>query len=129
MAALKNGMSLAAWLATGTMARGGRRRALASLCGLVCAGLLAGTGASAQAPGQSTITIAVQTAGVNEGENAVFTLTRSRPVGQSRKVRVSISGHDKIMSAATGAIADDDDDGPSQRGRRGNERVSALGYG
>ncbi len=88
-------------MATETMARAARLRCPAALCGLLCAGVLAATGASAQAPGQSAITIAVRTAQVSEGEDAVFILTRSRPVGQSQKVRVSISGHDKIMSAAT----------------------------
>ena len=88
---------------------------MALACGLVCAGLLAGAGAYAQASispncpgdppihvsGWPTFIIAAQEPAVAEGEDAVFTLTRRGVPGPCQRVRVRISGHEKIMAPLT----------------------------
>ena len=84
---------------------------------LVCAGLIVSAGAYAQAPasispncpgdppihlsGSPTFLIAAQEPSVTEGEQAAFTLTRRGAPGPCQRVRVRISGHDKIMSPLT----------------------------
>ena len=84
---------------------------------LVCAGLIVSAGAYAQAPasispncpgdppihlsGSPTFLIAAQEPSVTEGEQAAFTLTRRGAPGPCQRVRVRISGHDKIMSPRT----------------------------
>ena len=84
---------------------------------LVCAGLIVSAGAHAQAPasispncpgdspihlsGSPTFFIAAQEPAVTEGEHAVFTLTRRGVPGRCQRVRVRISGHEKIMSRLT----------------------------
>ena len=84
---------------------------------LVCAGLIVGAGAHAQAPasispncpgdspihlsGSPTFFIAAQEPSVTEGEHAAFTLTRRGAPGRCQRVRVRISGHEKMMSRLT----------------------------
>ena len=100
---------------TRTMFHRGRIHGVRLLCGLVCAGLVAGAGAYAQAnvspncsgdlpvhlPGSPTFLIAAQERAVTEGEDAVFTITRRGVPGPCQRVRMRISGHEKIMSTLT----------------------------
>ena len=91
-----------------------RDRGTHLLCAFVWAGLMTAAGSYAQAditsncPGDSPIypsrpkySIAPQASEVTEGEHAVFILTRRGMPGPCQKVRVRISGHDKIMAAST----------------------------
>ena len=87
---------------------------------LVCAGLIISAGAHAQAPtsispncpgdppihlsGSPTFFIAAQEPAVTEGGHAVFTITRRGAPGRCQRVRVRISGHDKIMSSFTSQL-------------------------
>ena len=82
---------------------------------IVCAGLMTCAGAYAQAnvspncpgdppvhlPGSPTFLIAAQERAVTEGEDAVFTITRRGVPGPCQRVRMRISGHEKIMSTLT----------------------------
>ena len=84
---------------------------------LVCAGLMIGAVPCAQAitspncpgnpihlPGAPTVVIAAAEQQVNEGQDAVFTLTRRGVPGPCQRVRVRISGHGKVMGRLTGQL-------------------------
>ena len=84
------------------------------LCLLVFAGLTIGAPPYAQAitsphcpgnppllPGSPTFIIGAQERTVTEGQDAVFTLTRRGVLGPCQRVRVRISGHEKVMGRLT----------------------------
>ena len=52
-------------------------------------------------PGSGTFSIAGVERSVNEGEDAVFTITRRGAPGPCRRVRLRVSGHDKVMTRLT----------------------------
>ena len=94
---------------------GERNHGATLLCVFVYAGLLTGAGAYPQSSispncpgdpsvhlsGSPTFVIAAQEGAVTEGEDAVFTLRRRGAPGPCQRVRVRISGHEKIMSPLT----------------------------
>ena len=67
----------------------------------------AGPAAQVQAtPGElSVVSVRAEQASVTEGDEAVFRFSRTGSTAESLSVGVNISGHEKIMSAATRALA------------------------
>ena len=94
-----------------------RNKYLPSACLLICAGVMIGAvpyahalttpncpGSPLPLPGSGTFTnftIAAAERSVNEGEDAVFTITRRGALGPCRRVRLRVSGHDKVMTRLT----------------------------